>query len=383
MSTTIAVIAHHAASLLNFRSDWVRSLHADDTHVLCLAPDYTDEERAGVRQLGAEPIDYRLQRTGLNPFRDFVDTLCLVRVLRDLQPDITFAFSTKPVIYGTLAGWMARIPRRTAMIEGVGFVFTDSNTALSWKRRTLRKAVSLLYRIALHRAHCVIFLNADDLHDFISRGLAPKRRSRVLGGIGLDLDAWQLAPVVERPVTFILVARLLREKGILEYVEAARVIREKYPESARFLLVGGLDSNPGGLDEQEVRAWVAEGIVEWPGHTDVRPWLQQASVFVLPSWREGVPRSTQEAMALGRPIITSNAPGCRETVVNGVNGFQVPVRNVDALVNAMQSFIERPEQIAIMGSASRRLAEKRFDAKQVNRRLTAWVFDHPTHEKEI
>jgi glycosyltransferase involved in cell wall biosynthesis len=374
MPKTIALIAHHAGSLLNFRGDWIRGLCASGARVLCLAPDYRDEDRVAVRRLGAEPIDYGLQRTGMNPVRDLRDAWALMSLLRRLRPDVTFAFSTKPVIYGTLAAWAARVPRRVAMIEGAGFVFTDGDRPLGWKRRVLRRAVGWLYRLALSRAHRVIFLNPDDRREFVERGLAPAGRTVVLGGIGVDLDVWALAPPVREPVTFLLVARLLREKGIVEYVEAAREVRSRNP-GVRFLLLGGLDTNPGGLERTEVQSWVDEGILEWPGHVEVRPWLARASVFVLPSWREGVPRSTQEAMAMGRPVITTDAPGCRETIEDGVNGYRVPVRDTHALVQAMLRFVQDPDRIESMGVASRRLAEERFDVRRVNARLSEWLRD--------
>jgi glycosyltransferase involved in cell wall biosynthesis len=170
-------------------------------------------------------------------------------------------------------------------------------------------------------------------------------------------------------VTFTLVARLLGEKGIREYVAAARQVKARHPE-VRFLLLGWIDSTPSAIGEAEVASWVADGIVEWPGYVDVRPWLAQTSVFVLPSYyREGVPRSTQEAMAAGRPVITTDAPGCRETVVAGENGFLVPPRNVDSLVTAMLYFVENPQQVRIMGRNSRRLVEERFDVRAINERM--------------
>lgn len=374
MSKTIVLIAHHAGSLLNFRGDWIRSLCASGGRVICLAPDYSDQEKTAVRALGAEPIDYGLRRTGMNPLRDLLDTWTLSLMLRKLRPDVTFAFSTKPVIYGTLAAWLANVKRRVAMIEGVGFVFTDSAQPLGWRRRMLRFLVSLLYKSALQRADQVIFLNQDDRNEFASRGLVLKERTMVLGGIGVSLEAWRVAPSVRQPVTFLLAARLLREKGVLEYVEAAKQVLALHPD-VRFLLLGGLDSNPGALSKSDVQAWVSEGVLEWPGHVDIKPWMAQASVFVLPSWREGVPRSTQEAMAMGRPVITTDAPGCRETVVEGVNGYRVPIRDIQALKHAMLLFIENPEIIEPMGEASRRLAEERFDVNMVNARLSACVWN--------
>lgn len=374
MSKTIVLIAHHAGSLLNFRGDWIHSLCASGSRVICLAPDYSEQEKVAVRALGAEAIDYDLRRTGMNPLRDLWDTWRLSLMLRKLRPDVTFAFSTKPVIYGTLAAWLANVKRRVAMIEGVGFVFTDSAQPLGRRRRMLRFLVSLLYKSALQRADRVIFLNQDDRDEFVSRGLVPKESTMVLGGIGVNLESWGVAPSVRQPVTFLLAARLLREKGVLEYVEAARQVRACHP-GVRFLLLGGLDSNPGALSKSDVQAWVDEGVLEWPGHVDVKPWLAQTSVFVLPSWREGVPRSTQEAMAMGRPVITTDAPGCRETVVEGVNGYRVPIRDIQALKHAMLLFIESPEIIEPMGEASRRLAEERFDVNMVNARLSACVWN--------
>jgi glycosyltransferase involved in cell wall biosynthesis len=162
---------------------------------------------------------------------------------------------------------------------------------------------------------------------------------------------------------------LLREKGIVEFAQAAQRIKQRYPNT-RFLLLGGLDTNPGALREHEVRSWADAGFLEWHGHVpDVRPYFAQTSVYVLPSYREGVPRSTQEAMAMARPVITTDAPGCRETVVQGVNGFLVPPRDVDALVAAMERFILQPELILSMGQASRKLAEERFDVHKINQRI--------------
>ena len=175
-------------------------------------------------------------------------------------------------------------------------------------------------------------------------------------------------PVPAQPVTFLLAARLLREKGIVEYAHAARQVKQLHPE-VRFVLLGGLDPNPGGLREAEISAWVTEGILEWPGHVAVKPWLAKTSVCVLPSYREGLPRSTQEAMAMGRPVITTDAPGCRDTVQEGVNGYLVPVRDVAALAQAMLRFVNNPSLIEPMGHASRRMAEANFDVRQINARL--------------
>ena len=362
---TLAIISHQAFSLVNFRGPLIRDIASRNIRIYALAPDYDDEFRQKIVALGARPVDFCLARAGMNPWRDFIDMFRLVVLLRRLHPDVTLGYTIKPVIYGTLAAWLARVPCRVAMIEGLGYVFTSTGKALPWKRKLLRRTVSWLYSIALSRAYRVIFLNRDDIAEFIEGGLVDKSKVIHLGGIGVDLDEWSPAPAVARPVTFLLVARLLYEKGIVEYAEAARLVKALYPET-RFILLGGLDPNPGGLSEPEVQAWVNEGLLEWPGHVAVKPWLAQASVYVLPSYREGLPRSTQEAMAMGRPVITTDVPGCRETVEQGVNGFMVPVRDAGALAQAMLIFVKQPEIIAPMGAASRRMAEAKFDVHKIN-----------------
>lgn len=361
----LAIISNQAFSLVNFRGYLIRELVAAGIEVHALAPDYDDRFRAAVRALGAVPMDFSLVRTGMNPLRDGLDLLRLTNLLRRIRPDATLGYFIKPVIYGTIAAWLAGVPRRYALIEGLGYVFTESGAKESWRRVVLCWIVSALYRAALKRAERVFFLNDDDISEFVEKGIVDQDKTVKLGGIGVDLDEWRPLPPSMQPLTFLLAARLLREKGIVEYAEAARRVKRRYP-NIRFVLLGGLDPNPGGLTQSEVEEWVREGLLEWPGHVDVKPWLAQTSVYVLPSYREGVPRSTQEAMAMGRPVITTDAPGCRETVEHGRNGFLVPVRDPRALAEAMLRFIEQPELIESMGRESRRMAEERFDVYKVN-----------------
>lgn len=364
-----AIITSQAFSISNFRGPLIRDMVRAGVHVYALAPDYDDYSRKKIVDLGACPVDFQLSRTGMSPVHDLINTIRLVFLLRKLKPDVTFSYFIKPVIYGTVAAWLARIPLRIAMIEGLGYVFTDSNNKNPWYRKFLRWVVSLMYASALSRASKIIFLNKDDLNDFISKGLVSEINTIKLGGIGVDLNEWAVEPSVTEKITFLLAARLIREKGIIEYVKAARQIKARYPNT-RFILLGGLDANPSGLKKNEVESWVNEGILEWPGHVEVKPWLAQASVFVLPSfYREGVPRSTQEAMAMGRPIITTDAPGCRETVEEGVNGFLIKTRDYEALMVSMIKFIEQPNLVNTMGLESRRLAEERFDVNVINARL--------------
>lgn len=369
-SIRICIIGNQAFSLINFRGSLIECMVGYGSEVFALAPDYDKDTRKAVQSLGAKPVDYSLSRTGMNPVKDASDILRLALLLRRLKPDITLSYAIKPVIYGTFAAWLVRTPKRFAMIEGLGYVFTPPEGAEPIKRRALRVAVSMLYAKALRRANLVFFLNKDDIDEFSKRRIIPPKKAFLLGGIGVDLDEWAAAPPVTRPVKFLLAARLLREKGIVEYAKAARFIKQKHHDT-RFVLLGSLDTNPGALSRDEIMAWVAEGTLEWPGHVpDVRLWMAKSSVFVLPSYyREGVPRSTQEAMAMARPIITTDAPGCRETVIAGENGFLVNVRDVPSLAAAMERFILQPELIEGMGLASRRIAEERFDIQKINQKI--------------
>ncbi|MBC7218482.1 MAG: glycosyltransferase family 4 protein [Candidatus Caldatribacterium sp.] len=363
----IVLLAHYAPSLVNFRGPLIQALVERGHEVFALAPDFDVKIEEKVRALGAVPLPYSLSRTGLNPLRDGLDFLRLCRMLRRLKPDLVFAYTIKPVIYGTLASWLVGVPWRFAMIEGLGYTFTASGEKETWKKRILKRLVRFLYALALPRATKVFFLNRDDLAEFASLRIIDPGRAFLLGPIGVDLEHFAFVPPVKDPVTFIFIARLLREKGILEFVEAARKIKVKYPET-RFVVLGGLDTNPGAIPQAQVESWVKEGIIEWPGHVeDVRPWIAQASVFVLPSYyREGVPRTIQEAMAMGRTVITTDVPGCRDTIIDGCNGFLVPPRDVEALARAMEHFILEPELIERMGRESRRIAEERFDVHKIN-----------------
>ena len=368
----IAVISNHARSMLNFRGPLLSELHRQGHEVLAFAPDFDPETRSALAALGAQTVDFYMSRSGVNPVKEIAVIFELRRLLRRHRPDICFAFFLKPVIYGTIAAWTIGIERRFGLIEGLGFAFT-AVPEINFRRWIAQRFLLALARLAMGRLNRVIFLNPDDREEFLDRKLVTLPQTALLGAIGLDLEEWSVEPLPNGPVTFILVARLLRDKGIREYVEAARMLRTSYPE-ARFLLVGGLDENPAAIARAEVDSWVAEGLIEWPGHVPVRPWLAQASVFVLPSYyREGVPRSTQEAMALGRPVITTDAPGCRETVIEGRNGSLVPPRDPVALANAMRHFIERPQDIASMGIESRKLAEERFDVHVQNRKLMGFM----------
>ncbi len=371
---TIVIISHYAASIANFRGPLIADLITTGANVVVFAPDWTLATEREVRALGAHTVSYRLERSGLNPISDVRSFLELRKQLKSIKPDAVLTYAAKTNVWGILAAAWAGVPRRVAMVAGMGYAFTDGANGRTLKQQTIAGILTLLYRISFRIACKVIVQNPDDAKELQRRcGLTPQKITRI-NGTGVALPDWPFLPPHTTPITFTLVARLLREKGVLEFLQAARLIKERHP-STRFLLLGALDDNPGSLRKEDIQPWVENGTIEWPGHVDIKPWLAQTSVFVLPSYREGVPRSTQEAMAMGRAVITTDAPGCRETVVDGVNGFLVPPRNVDTLVAAMERFIAEPTLIESMGRASRRLAEERFDVRKANATIIKTLLD--------
>ncbi|MBA4742647.1 MAG: glycosyltransferase family 4 protein [Azoarcus sp.] len=366
----IGLISSQARSLINFRGPLIRAWVSRGVQVFALAPDFDVESRAEVAELGAVPVDFRIDRAGMNPVRDAVDLAALVRRLRTLQVDASFAYFIKPAIYGTLAARLAGVRRRFVMIEGAGYVFSEQDDTDAWRSGAMRRLVTALYRVALSGAQRVFFLNEDDVELFVSQRMVKREQVCTIGGIGVELDRFAVAPLPDGTPVFLLAARLLAHKGVGEYVEAARRIRARRPD-VRFLLLGSPDLNPASVSAADLQRWHDEGVVEWQPHVaDVRPWFAQASVFVLPSWyREGVPRTIQEAMAMGRAVITTDMPGCRDTVTPGETGLLVRPRDVDDLVAAMERLVDDPALVARMGAAGRLRAEACYDVHRVNARI--------------
>lgn len=323
-------------------------------------PDCTDSISQYLATMDIPLHEVSMQRTGVNPIRDLKTFWELYRLMRREKPELVLPYTVKPVVWGLLAAWLSGVPHRFALITGLGYAFTNGGGGL------VSRLVRLLYRLALSRAEKVFFQNQDDEALFRELGILPAHvPSVVVNGSGIDVAQFAVAPLPEKPV-FLLIARLLGAKGVREYVMAARQIKAVFPQTI-FRLVGWIDDNPDAISPGELDAWVNEGVVEYLGKLpDVRGAIQDASVYVLPSYREGMPRTVLEAMAMGRAIITSDAPGCRDTVIEGDNGFLVPVKNIEKLVQAMLRFIDRPELMATMGRRSREIAEDKYDVNKVN-----------------
>ncbi|MDB9317348.1 glycosyltransferase family 4 protein [Nodularia spumigena] len=365
MIVRVAIVASYAPSLVNFRGHLVKTLEHLGAELLLIAPGLTTDILRPLNLQKAEIIDLPMARQGTNPFRDLASCYFLWRCFRKFSPDIVLAYTAKPVIYATLAAYLAGVPKRYALITGLGSAFTPGSMTPAY----ITWVMTQLYSLALRCNTAVIFQNTDDEKLFREKKiLSAPVPSYVVNGSGVDLQHFSLSPLPES-ATFLLIARLLIDKGIREYVAAAAQIKLKHPQ-VRFLLVGPIDDNPTAISTRELQSWIDEGTVEYLGFLqDVRPAITQCSIYVLPSYREGTPRSILEAMAMGRPIITTDAPGCRETVKNGVNGYLIPVRDVNALVTSMEKLIVSPELRYQFGVASRHIAEEKYDVNKVNQQM--------------
>lgn len=358
------LIASLAESLINFRGPLIAALQARGLQVHAAAPDlpHGAPVRLQLQALGVVVHDVPLRRTGTNPVADVQTLWSLWRLMRRVRPDHVLGYTVKPVIYGSLAAWLAGVPRRFALVTGLGYAFQQQGQG-----GALQALVQRLYALALCRVHTVFFQNPDDEALFRDRALvAPGAHTCVVNGSGVDVGAFAVAPLPPGPPCFLLMARLLGDKGVREYAQAGQRIRAVHP-GVRCLLVGWIDTNPDAIAQHELDAWVQEGAIEFLGRLqDVRPAIAACSVYVLPSYREGTPRTVLEAMAMGRAVITTDAPGCRETVVHGDNGFLVPVQSVDALEQAMLQFVHDPALAARMGLRARQVAQDKYDVHKVN-----------------
>ena len=370
----IFIIGNLASTMINFRKEFIKMLVSIGHEVYCLVSDYNRKSREKISSFGAIPLDYTLNAKGLNPFKDVIATFNLIRLFRQYRPDVVFSFFVKPVIFATIAAKIARVSRIVGMIEGLGGAFTVHKSGQTKKAKIIKAIQIFLYKISLPLLDELIFLNNDDKKELIYTYNINAKSVNILGGIGVDLEKFSYSKVTNDPISFIFIGRLLKEKGIFEYLEAAKMVKDKYKDVNFYILGGFEENNPFGLKKEELRPYLNDEIVISPGYVNnIKDWITNSSVFVLPSYREGVPRSSQEAMAIGRAVITTDTVGCRETVKDGVNGFLVPPYNSDVLAQKMMYFVKNPEMIIQMGIESRKIAEEKFDINKQNKKLMSIV----------
>lgn len=370
---SLLLVGSYADSLLNFRGPLIAALLEKRVRVHVAAPGLGQHtvQRKALETLGVIVHDLYMARTGMNPITDIRTLWNMFRLIKSIAPDAVLAYTIKPVIYGVIAAKIARVTHIFALITGLGYAFQSKGS------RITRSIAQLLYRFSLSRAEKVFFQNPDDKQLFLQRKIISSNvPAVVVNGSGVDLDFFKPAVPPTKPAHFLLIARLLGSKGVREYVQAAEIIKQKHADVC-FSLAGWIDSNPDSISETELSNWIQTGTINFLGKlADVRPALQACSVYVLPSYREGTPRTVLEAMSTGRAIITTDAPGCRETVVHGKNGFLVPIQSAESLASAMEVFIKDTSLIVSMGRESRNIVEQKYDVRKVNEFMLAEMKIH-------
>ncbi|MGE3625868.1 MAG: glycosyltransferase family 4 protein [Hyphomicrobiales bacterium] len=362
--TRIAVVASYAPSLLQFRGPLIEELVRRGHKVLGVAPGMDERTRKGLADIGADSVDFALNRTGLNPIADLRSIRELTGLFQEWEPDVVMGYTPKGAIYASLAAARAKVPRIVPMVTGLGYSFLPGG---GLKGQLVRRITERLYRRAFAVSHGIIFHNDDDARVLMAAGVVPRNISvNVVRGSGVDLERFKEQPLpgIAEGLTFLMIARLVRYKGVEEYCEAAQRLFGQGVK-ARCLLVGPPENGPAAFPAEELLKF--KPAIRYLGPAeDVRPHLARCHVYVLPSYGEGMPRTVLEALATGRPVITTETRGCRETVRPRENGFLVPVGDPAGLASAMMEFFKRPDLLAPMAKKSRELAEAEFDVGKVN-----------------
>lgn len=341
--------------VLHFRTDLIKKYQSEgyDVSVVAFDSQYGEE----IKGLGVDFYCVGSSNRSLNPFKILSLKNKYLSILKQVNPDVVFTFMLKPNIYGVLAAKKAGVKKIFSMVEGAGDAFTYDT--LKWK--IIRLVIVSMYKKAFKIPNKVFFLNSDDVNEFVKRKMVNKERCEIVKGIGVNLDEFKFEKTSNYN-TFLMVARLNVAKGVMEYCNAARIVKKIYPE-ATFGLLGA----EGNLTTEDIKEFIDEGSIIYHGVTDdVRPYLRECGVCVLPSYREGFSVSIMEAEASGKPVITSDAAGCKDAVRDGYNGFLVPVKDVESLAERMAYFLNNPDKVKEMGKQAREFAETYFDYKKIN-----------------
>ena len=364
MSKSICIVATNGTSLTNFRGPLISDLVKRGYEVTCVSIEPPEEMEDSIRALGAKYVQVEGSRVGTGIFSGFGMIKAYKRLFRELNPDVCFLYMSKPIAFGGYAAVKSKVKHINILVNGLENAYYRTG----FKDFIVRCVMSTFYRYIAKRADNVFFQNHDDMNYFKEHGMLKKENASVVGGSGVDMSYFQKKPLPDKPI-FLMVARLLWSKGIREYLAAAEKLKNCCPH-AKVMLVGGLDKNDESLSEAELNVYIKKADIEYCGFAnDVRPYLEKCSVFVLPSYHEGLPRSVIEAMSVGRAIITTDVPGCRETVNDGKNGYLVPVRDCNQLFQKMKSLADSPELRLEMAEQSYRLCKAKFEVGIVNQSM--------------
>lgn len=360
----LAVFSSHTPSLFWFRFDMMKEFINYGCEVIALGNENSNDWDERFNEYNIKYRQIYVERNSINPKKDIKTFREIYKFIKNEKPDKIFTYQAKTIIYGSIAAKLNGITEVYPMITGLGSIFRGTGI----RNKIVKMIMSFEYRIALKCSKKVFFHNADDQCDFINHRLIKADKAIILNGSGVNIEKFNCTDIPEQ-AAFLFIGRLIKDKGIIEYLEACKRIKLRYP-STRCLLVGPYDSNPSALSEKELEPFISSGTIEYFGEQkDVRPFITQCSTYIFPSYFEGIPKTVLEAMSMGRAIITSDSPGCRETVVDGVNGYLLPIKNIGAIVEKMEYLILNPEINREMGYESRMIAIEKYNVEKVNREI--------------
>ena len=358
----IMIIAPTGLSIIKFRASLIQTLTKSNYDVIVVIGFSKGNEIEQIKSIATEVISYQIKNNRVNILKDIKAILKIKNTINSFKPNIIISYTIKPVIYTGLLIRNSKDIKFIPLITGLGFVFYGN----SFIKFFLRNIVLILYRFSLRNVKHIIFQNNDNLKFFKKKNIAFLSKKHIINGSGVDSDFFNYSKPPNTSIKFIMVSRLLYEKGVIEYLKAASIVKVKYPK-AKFILAGEFDNSYDTIKKKLLDTYTNANLVEYIGYTnDVKKLLLDSHIFVLPSYHEGLPRAVLEAMSIGRPIITTDAPGCKETVVNGDNGFLIKIKDYDRLAEQMIWFINNTNHIENMGLRSRLMVEKKFSNKIIN-----------------
>lgn len=362
----ILIVSPKNKTVFNFRGDLVKDMIAQGHEVMVTGPnrDFVEDIMAlGVKEF----IEVPFVKDNTSIKGDIAYYRQLVKVMKEKKPDMVFAYTIKPVVYGSMAAKRAKVKHIYAMVTGLGRVYTSN----SLKTKIIRLITKVLYSRAFRCCDKVIFQNGDDINELVEQKYLTRSKTELVNGSGVNMERFARSPLPETPA-FLMVGRIIKEKGVMEFCEAARQVKKNHPEST-FTLLGGFDSSIGALKESDIKPYIEDGSIGFPGEVkDPVAFYGKSSVFVLPSfYREGLPRTILEAMSCGRAVITTNWPGCREAIVDGENGFLVEPKNAAQLAEKMTALIEDKGKLNAMCDAAYECCKSRYSVEIINAQMRA------------
>lgn len=360
----ILVVSPRNKPIVNFRGDLIKDMIKCGHSVFATGPDraFYDE----IMSLGIERfIEIPFVRDNTSVSGDIAYYRALKRCIKEVKPDLVFSYTPKPVIYGSLAASSERVKAIYSMCPGLGRTFSSKGV----KGTAVRRIMKVLYRRAFKKCEKVIFQNPSDIKYLTEHGYLSGSKCCLVNGSGVNMDRFRRMPVSGKP-SFLMISRIIKDKGIFEYIEAAKTVKKKYPES-EFVLLGRFDTSIRGISREDLSEYINSGIIIAPGEvSDPIEYYERASVFVLPSYyNEGLPRTILEAMACGRPVITTDWPGCREPIDDGKNGILVPIKDSKALAEAMLTLIEDKELMKRLSDSAYKTCKEKYDVSIVNTQM--------------